>query len=358
MKRHLAFLLSLLLGAWSAFAQSGETINQLSPGAALQGTEQIPMYQAANPAVTTTPAAVATYVGGAPRNGINGWVNIKDPRFGATGNGRTDDTAAIQAAINYAFANGLSAVYCPRGNYVTSDSIWLDPPNNMRATTFTGTGYISGTTLTASTTTGLAIGSHIYGKGVASDTVILSGTGPYTVNNSQTAGSRGSPIAMTGNNPSNPTVFAFSMSFFGDPSNNQAYPSCQIYPNFNNGHAFEIGTGAGMKVSNLTIQGFGVTGQQYRGAQPSNGVAIAINGGNGGSSPSLIQDVALSNFYTLINTNTNNTNILSDTNTMERISGANAYVGINFQGSNTYINHVIDPRFQCLNLNRIGCIML
>ena len=116
---------------------------------------------------------------GAPRNGINEWVNIKDPRFGATGNGRTDDTAAIQAAINYAFANGLSAVYCPRGNYVTSDSIWLDPPNNMRATTFTGTGYISGTTLTASTTTGLAIGSHIYGKGVAPDTVIVSGTGPY-----------------------------------------------------------------------------------------------------------------------------------------------------------------------------------
>jgi hypothetical protein len=46
MKRHLAFLLSLLLGAGSALAESGETITQLSPGAALQGTEQIPMYQA------------------------------------------------------------------------------------------------------------------------------------------------------------------------------------------------------------------------------------------------------------------------------------------------------------------------
>jgi len=348
MKRHLAFLLSLLLGAWSAFAQSGETINQLSPGAVLQGTEQIPMYQAANPAVTTTPAAVATYVGGAPRNGINGWVNIKDPRFGATGNGRTDDTAAIQAAIDYAFANGLSAVYCPRGNYVTSDSIWLDPPNNMRATTFTGTGYISGTTLTASTTTGLAIGSHIYGKGVAPDTVIVSGTGPYTVNNSQTVGSSGSPIAMTGNNPTASSGGAgFSFSFFGDPSNNQAYPSCKIYPNFNNGHAIEVGTGAGMYVGHLAIQS---SASGYRGAQPSNGVGIAINGGNAGSSPSLIQDVAVSNFYTLINTDTNNTNIMSDTNTMERISGSNAYVGVNFQGSNTYINHVIDPRFQEMDI--------
>ena len=348
MKRHLAFLLSLLLGAWSAFAQSGETINQLSPGAALQGTEQIPMYQAANPAVTTTPAAVATYVGGAPRNGINGWVNIKDPRFGATGTGSTDDTAAIQAAIDYAFANGLSAVYCPRGNYVTSDSIWLDPPNNMRATTFTGTGYINGTTLSTSTTTGLAIGSHIYGRGVAPDTVILSGTGPYTVNNSLTAGSSGSPIAMTGNNPTASSGGAgFSFSFFGDPSNNQAYPSCKIYPNFNNGHAIEVGTGAGMYVGHLAVQS---SASGYRGAQPSNGVGIAINGGNAGSSPSLIQDVAVSNFYTLINTNTNNTNTLSDTNTIERISGSNAYVGVNFQGTNTYINHVIDPRFQEMDI--------
>ncbi len=82
MKRHLAFFLSLLLGAGSAFAQTGETINQLSPGAGLAGTEQIPMYQGSNPAVTTTPSALATYVfGGSPRSGQNDWVNIKDPRF-------------------------------------------------------------------------------------------------------------------------------------------------------------------------------------------------------------------------------------------------------------------------------------
>ncbi len=62
MKRHVAFLLSLLIGAGSAFAQSGETINQLSPGTALQGTEQIPMYQGSNPAVTTTARALATYI--------------------------------------------------------------------------------------------------------------------------------------------------------------------------------------------------------------------------------------------------------------------------------------------------------
>lgn len=122
MKRHLAFLLSLFLGAGSALAQSGETINQLSPGAGLSGTEQIPMYQGSNPAVTTTPSAVAAYAVTSPRSGLNGWVNIRDPAFGATGNGTTDDTAAIRAAINYAFANNLSEVYCPTGTYRTANT--------------------------------------------------------------------------------------------------------------------------------------------------------------------------------------------------------------------------------------------
>ena len=56
------------------------------------------------------------------------WVNIKDPKFGAIGNGSHDDTAAIQAAIDYAFANNLSAVYCPAGYYKISNTIYLDPP--------------------------------------------------------------------------------------------------------------------------------------------------------------------------------------------------------------------------------------
>jgi hypothetical protein len=71
---------------------------------------------------------------------------------------------------------------------------------------FTGTGYISGTTLTivSGTTSGLAsglaVGSAIYisGAGVKPYTVILSGSGPYTVNNSQTVGSSDSPVALTG----------------------------------------------------------------------------------------------------------------------------------------------------------------
>jgi uncharacterized protein YaiE (UPF0345 family) len=50
---------------------------------------------------------------------------------------------------------------------------------------FSGTGSISGSTLTiATTTTGaLTIGSYVYGTGVPSNTFIVSGSGPYTINN-------------------------------------------------------------------------------------------------------------------------------------------------------------------------------
>jgi hypothetical protein len=53
--------------------------------------------------------------------------------FGAAGDGRTDDTAAIQAAIDHAYANHIQGITCPSGNYLTSQTIYLDPPNNLRA---------------------------------------------------------------------------------------------------------------------------------------------------------------------------------------------------------------------------------
>lgn len=45
--------------------------------------------------------------------------------FGATGDGTTDDTAAIQAAINYAQANGCS-LYIPPGIYLISATLTID----------------------------------------------------------------------------------------------------------------------------------------------------------------------------------------------------------------------------------------
>ncbi|MFJ2502536.1 right-handed parallel beta-helix repeat-containing protein [Microbacterium sp. NPDC087592] len=62
---------------------------------------------------------------------VFGWaVQVTDPRFGAVGDGVTDDTAAIQAAIDFAFASGGATVVVPPGTYMinadTGASIWTN----------------------------------------------------------------------------------------------------------------------------------------------------------------------------------------------------------------------------------------
>jgi hypothetical protein len=52
----------------------------------------------------------------------NGWVSVKN--FGAKGDGVTDDTAAIQAATNYAVANNVP-LYAPKGVYLLSSTVDL-----------------------------------------------------------------------------------------------------------------------------------------------------------------------------------------------------------------------------------------
>lgn len=53
-------------------------------------------------------------------------INVKDAAYGATGNGTTDDTAALQAALNAASAAGGGAVYIPRGTYKISAALAVD----------------------------------------------------------------------------------------------------------------------------------------------------------------------------------------------------------------------------------------
>jgi hypothetical protein len=54
------------------------------------------------------------------------FLNVKEPRFGAKGDGTTDDTAAIQAAINYASSLGGGAIYFPDGTYIAGTLILYD----------------------------------------------------------------------------------------------------------------------------------------------------------------------------------------------------------------------------------------
>ena len=74
--------------------------------------------------------AVATTVQGKLRESVS----VKD--FGAVGNGSTDDTAAIQAALNS--NNGSIAVYFPRGVYRITSTILIP---QSRANKMTGDGF-------------------------------------------------------------------------------------------------------------------------------------------------------------------------------------------------------------------------
>ncbi|MBI2412482.1 MAG: hypothetical protein HYV24_04655 [Deltaproteobacteria bacterium] len=79
------------------------------------------------------------------------WVDVR--AFGATGDGATDDTAAIQDAINYAAANGLN-VYAPEGHYkftnlyfhyhATSNPGWPQTAGFEGKLAFFGDGAVSG----------------------------------------------------------------------------------------------------------------------------------------------------------------------------------------------------------------------
>lgn len=275
------------------------------------------------------------------------WVNIKDPKFGAYGDGKHDDTAAIQTAIDYAFAHSRNSVYCPAGTYQVSNTIFLDPPNNMRTMTWTGTGYFtSGTFTVVSTTSGtLANGDYIRGTNYTGGPVrIVGGSGSsWTVNDSFSQGSSGSPISLTAFNPTNTPQFSYQMSFFGDRSNNAYFPGCRLNFTFNNAPAFLVGTGQGMHVADIAVVGPNVA---YRCAQSPYGIGIGTSGGPGGSHINLIENTTVGNFYYLWRTDANDiygNTPLNDSNTWRNPNGDNGCYGIQLQGTQSFINDVIDP---------------
>jgi len=99
MKKPFASLLTLWLAFVPVQALADSTINNLSAGSALTGGELIPMFQGSNPAVTTTPNALKTFIGGGPPGGTNGQIQYNNSgSFGgltpaiATGCGATGGT--------------------------------------------------------------------------------------------------------------------------------------------------------------------------------------------------------------------------------------------------------------------------
>ena len=105
-------------------------------------------------------------------------LNVKD--FGAKGDGSTDDTAAIQAAIDYAVAAGRRSVYFPAGTYIVTSP--------LHAQVETGTTTVGGSTKSRYT---YGMGLTLRGEQVGKTVLRKTGQATYTIpaNNNNNGGS-------------------------------------------------------------------------------------------------------------------------------------------------------------------------
>ena len=78
---------------------------------------------------------------------LSTFYNVKSPAYGATGDGSTDDSAALQAAVDSASAAGGGTVFIPEGVYITDGITLADSVNIL------GEGYSSILKLKASSDT-------------------------------------------------------------------------------------------------------------------------------------------------------------------------------------------------------------
>lgn len=105
-------------------------------------------------------------------------LNVKD--FGAKGDGSTDDTAAIQAAIDYAVAAGRRSVYFPAGTYIVTSP--------LHAQVETGTTTVGGSTKSRYA---YGMGLTLRGEQVSKTVLRKTGQATYTIpaNNNINGGS-------------------------------------------------------------------------------------------------------------------------------------------------------------------------
>ncbi len=142
-----------------------------------------------------------------------------------------------------------------------------------------------------------------------------------------------------------PTNFAFSLSFYGNPGlgNGETAGGCVIKPQYMSGPAYWSGPGQGMTTTNIQIQ---FPSRAYRGAQDSRSIGIAIAGGPGGASRTLIDNVEIDNVYTCIQTGANQDE-LADSNSVRKTACNNCYKGFYVSETQNDINDAVETNFSC-----------
>lgn len=257
---------------------------------------------------------------GASEDGV---VNVMDPRFGAVGDGTTDDTAAIQAAIDYAYTNQIRAIFLPEKAFKTTLPIFLDPPANLRGS---AAAWSSGTTY------------------ALNDTVTYLGVRWRSIQNSNTnhtpaVGVVGSPNAWWELSVATPSIFGFSFHLFGLGGANHESFGARIKPASNMFPAVWLGPGQGNVLHGVSI--VPATSGTTTAAHSTNGVGVAIAGGSGGASRTLVENVWVEQYYNGFLAGANGVDALADSNTLRKCMAQGCYYGYHFSKTQNYINELL-----------------
>ena len=174
---------------------------------------------------------------------VNDTVSVKD--FGAVGNGVTNDTAAIQAAINYAITNSFTVSF-PNGNYLIQSAINIPAATigligNISSTITLGT---SGTINFTSNAENIYIDALEFVSNSTLPTLNFIGTGGLYLNMTN--------CKVFSNNASTASSAIVMVGAFGSMSN------CQFYLGTGNSYAVVINASS----ANFSFSNCHSTGQQ------------------------------------------------------------------------------------------------
>jgi pectate lyase-like protein len=212
--------------------------------------------------------------------------------YGATGNGTTDDTAAIQGALNAANANGGGTVYAPQGTYLISSPLII----------------YSNTTLwlTKTTTVSLAPNSncnmlidsaHYSGNGSVSNITVWGGI--WQRNSNGGSGTATNTILLGGNNicVQGCTITSSGGKYSILLQNITNFLIDDIYLNEIESDGIHLqGPASFGKISNILVNGRPGTGDDVISITPNDWTQFAV--GSGGDITDLVIDTVLvSNLY-------------------------------------------------------------
>lgn len=103
-------------------------------------------------------SATKNFAAGSLARAVVGWLNVMDPRFGAVGDGTTDDSAAVQAAIN-AMLPGDVLVFPPGKTFLINTGVTLPTSGGAGHAAYEFRGY--GATLKTTATTIAVLGDAV-----------------------------------------------------------------------------------------------------------------------------------------------------------------------------------------------------